>query len=110
MATSKVAIIQAGGFPACSRWLREVRATPPDHSPHDERIPEGCQKHHASGMTNTESPCWRFMDVTAYHRRVAEHSRGYSECPNVRIVPFCDLYPEQLATRNPETAPHAPQL
>gem|GEM_PF-2960073 len=43
MTASKVAIREAGGFPACSRWLSEVRATPPDHSPQSDRIPEGCQ-------------------------------------------------------------------
>src|SRR5436305_1232951 len=34
---------EPGGFSAVSRWLREARATPPEHRFPQPRIPEGCQ-------------------------------------------------------------------
>ena len=39
----KLSILQAGGFSACSRWLSEERATPPDPRRTTHRMPEVCQ-------------------------------------------------------------------
>ena len=34
---------EAGGFPACSRWLRSNATTPPDTRPQMNRTPAGVQ-------------------------------------------------------------------
>ena len=35
---------EAEGFPACSRWLSEARATPPVHRPTNIASRQGCQR------------------------------------------------------------------
>ena len=63
----RVEIAEAGGFPACSRWLRSAATTPPDLRPGTIRTPAGVPA--TPCVFASHHPCILPNDVSARHRK-----------------------------------------